>query len=199
MKLEHVMFGILSFLLGLFVTYVYLNPKVVQYQAQVKGLEVQLQACPIAPLQASTSPIATSFTTNTSNVPNKELNSLKSQVSELLTQATSLQKTITSLQLSITTKDVDLAKSQTVINTQAGTITSLYAQISALQQLHNVVQTTPKTKDQLTAQYQVAHPYPVCKALPNDDSRTTEMNCNNDITNYYTALNAWVNAQLAAQ
>ena len=153
------------------------------YANQVKGYETGAIALPIA----ATMPEATSFSTTTANVPSAELNSLKSQV-------LGLQLQVSNLQAQITVKDADFAKAQATINSQASFIQLLQNRPNA-----SAPVAVPKTKDQLTAQYQVNNPLPVCVPLKGETSVQKDDRCYVAIQSYYTALNAWVNAQLASQ
>lgn len=90
---------------------------------------------------------------------------------------------------------------QGTIDTQTATIALLRTQLAASSAITSTqIVNQPKSKDQLEAEYKVAHVYPDCNNRSLYPVTGHEMgDCDRDITNYYTAMSNWVNGELAAQ
>lgn len=115
--------------------------------------------------------------------------------------SSALQAQITTLTNQLVTANASLAALSSANASQAARITALSAQLQATTTVAgSTTAAAPKTKDQLQAQYQVSTPLKSCSTLPETgDSRSDSIQCNNYITSYYATMNAWINAQLAAQ
>lgn len=116
------------------------------------------------------------------------VHSLEDKVSVLSGQVTGLLKKVNRLNTVNQALATDNATQKTEIQ--------LYS--SQLANLKAVPIVVPKTKDQLAAEYIVAHPKPVCDTSKMDSIQAVSY-CTNLYTTWAGQVNTWVNQQLSSQ